>query len=52
MDLGTHEQYFWPFYKSYMADHGPSRLDCAFRFVNEHGYKAIFPEEDIFEHIP
>ena len=50
MDLGTHEQYFWPFYKNYMPDHA-ERLDCTFRFVTEHGYKAIFPEEDLFEQI-
>ncbi len=50
MDLATHEQYFWPFYKNYMPDHA-DRLDCAFRFVTERGYKAIFPEEDIFEQV-
>ncbi len=50
MDLATHEQYFWPFYKNYMPDH-PERLDGAFRFVTERGYKAIFPEEDIFERV-
>lgn len=50
MDLATHEQYFWPFYKNHMPDHA-ERLDCAFRFVTERGYKAIFPEEDIFEQV-
>ena len=50
MDLGTHEQYFWPFYKNYMPDHA-QRLDYTFRFVTEHGYKAIFPEEDIYEQV-
>lgn len=50
MDLATHEQYFWPFYKNYLPDHA-SRLDRAFRFVTEHGYKAVFPEEDVFEQV-
>lgn len=50
MDLATHEQYFWPFYKNYMPDHA-QRLDCAFRFVSERGYKAVFPEEDGFERV-
>ena len=50
MDLATHEQYFWPFYKNYLPDH-PNRLDQAFRFVTERGYKAILPEEDIFEQV-
>jgi len=50
MDLGTHEQYFWPFYKNYMPDYA-QRLDQSFRFVTDHGYKAIFPEEDPFEQV-
>lgn len=50
MDLATHEQYFWSFYKNYMADHA-KRLDETFRFVHEHGYKAIFPEEDPYEQV-
>jgi hypothetical protein len=50
MDLATHEQYFWPFYKNYMADHA-DRLECAFRFVTERGYKAVFPEEDVLERV-
>jgi hypothetical protein len=50
MDLATHEQYFWPFYKNYLPDH-TNRLEQTFRFVTERGYKAIFPEEDIFEQV-
>ncbi len=50
MDLATHEQYFWSFYKNYMPDHA-RRLDQTFRFVTEHGYKPIFPKEDIFEQV-
>lgn len=50
MDLGTHEQYFWPFYKNYMPDHA-QRLDRTFRFVTERGYRAIFPEDDVYEQV-
>ena len=41
MDLFTHEQYFWPFYRNYIPDH-PQRLDVAIRWVTEHGYKPVF----------
>ena len=41
VDLMTHEQYFWPFYKRYMPDHW-DRLDRAFAFVTERGYKPVF----------
>lgn len=41
VDLMTHEQYFWPFYKNYMPDHW-DRLETAFRFVTERGYKPVF----------
>jgi hypothetical protein len=44
MDLFTHEQYFWPFYKRYVPDH-PQRLDTAIRWVTEHGYKPVFFHE-------
>ncbi len=44
MDLFTHEQYFWPFYKRYLPDH-PQRLDAAIRWVTEHGYKPVFFHE-------
>jgi len=44
MDLFTHEQYFWPFYKNYIPDH-PQRLDTAIRWVTEHGYKPVFLHE-------
>lgn len=45
MNLGTHEQYFWPFYKNYMKDHW-DRLELVFRFMLEHNYQPILPEED------
>ncbi len=44
MDLFTHEQYFWPFYRNYIPDH-PQRLDVAIRWVTEHGYKPVFLDE-------
>ena len=44
MDLFTHEQYFWPFYKLYLPDHA-QRLDAAIRFVTERGYKPVFFDE-------
>ena len=44
MDLFTHEQYFWPFYTSYIPDHA-QRLDAAIRWVTEKGYKPVFFHE-------
>ena len=41
IDLMTHEQYFWPFYKNYLPDHW-DRLDHAFAFLTERGYKPVF----------
>ena len=45
MNVGTHEQYFWPFYKNYMKDHW-DRVELVLRFMQEHDYKPILPEED------
>ena len=44
MDLFTHEQYFWPFYRNYLPDH-PQRLDAALRWVTEQGYEPVFFHE-------
>jgi len=44
MDLFTHEQYFWPFYRNYVPDHA-ERLDTTIRWVTEHGYKPVFFHE-------
>jgi hypothetical protein len=44
MDLFTHEQYFFPFYRNYIPDHA-QRLDTAIRFVTEQGYKPVFLHE-------
>lgn len=48
MDLFTHEQYFWPFYRQYLPDH-PRRLETAIRWVTEHGYKPVFFHEGFLE---
>ena len=44
IDMFTHEQYFWPFYRNYLPDH-PQRLDAAIRFVTERGYEPVFLHE-------
>lgn len=44
MDLFTHEQYFWPFYRAYLPDHA-ERLDVTIRWVTEHGYEPVFFHE-------
>ncbi|NLF70730.1 MAG: hypothetical protein GX575_16990 [Candidatus Anammoximicrobium sp.] len=44
LDLFTHEQYFWPFYRNYIPDH-PQRLDATLRWVTERGYKPVFFHE-------
>ena len=41
IDLMTHEQYFWQFYKNYLPDHW-DRLDRAFTFLKEREYKPVF----------
>ena len=46
MDLFTHEQYFWPFYRNHIPDHA-ERLDTAIRWVTEHGYKPVFYHEGL-----
>jgi hypothetical protein len=46
MDLFTHEQYFWPFYSHFLADHA-KRLDVAIRWVTEHGYKPVLFHEGL-----
>jgi hypothetical protein len=46
MDLFTHEQYFWPFYRRYIPDH-PQRLDAAIRWVTDHGYRPVFFHEGL-----
>lgn len=44
MDIFTHEQYFWPFYHTYLPDH-PQRLETAIKWLTENGYKPVFFHE-------
>ncbi len=44
MDLFTHEQYFWPFYRRYIEDHA-QRLDAAIGWATEEGYEPVFFDE-------
>ncbi len=44
MDIFTHEQYFWPFYRNYIPDHS-ERLESAIRCVTEHGYRPVLFHE-------
>jgi hypothetical protein len=46
IDLLTHEQYFWPFYPNFIADHA-ERLDCALRMLSENGYQPVWIHEGI-----
>ncbi len=44
LDLMTHEQYFWPFYSAYLADH-PQRIETAIRWATDRGYEPVFLHE-------
>jgi hypothetical protein len=44
MDLTTHEQPTWPFWRGYLPDHG-KRIETAIHWVTEHGYKPVFFHE-------
>ncbi len=46
IDLFTHEQYFWDFYKNYIPDHA-ERLDAAIRWATENGYEPVFFHEGL-----
>ena len=46
MDLFTHEQYFWPFYRHHIPDH-VRRLDTAIGYVTGQGYKPVFYHEGL-----
>ena len=50
IDLLTHEQYFWPFYKGYLPDH-PQRMDAALRWVTEKGYEPVWLHEGLLGNI-
>jgi hypothetical protein len=44
IDLLTHEQYFWPFYKNYLPDCA-ERMDRAIGFIVQHGHKPVFLQD-------
>ena len=46
IDLLTHEQYFWPFYKNYLPDHA-HRVERAIEFVTRHGYEPVFLQDEL-----
>lgn len=46
MDLFTHEQYFWPFYRHFRPDHA-ERCEAAIRFCAQRGYRAVFLHEGL-----
>lgn len=48
LNLITHEQYTWPFYKRYIPDH-LERLGAALRIAVEHGYQPAWFHDDFCE---
>ncbi len=44
IDLLTHEQYFWPFYRNYLRDQ-PQRVEAAVRWAAEKGYEPVLFHE-------
>ncbi|ULB35579.1 MULTISPECIES: hypothetical protein [Proteiniphilum] len=46
MDIFTHEQYFWPFYNSYLPDHF-QRLEKTVQWLTEHNYKPVLWNDGI-----
>ncbi len=44
IDLMTHEQYFWPFYRAYLPDHR-ERIETAIRWAAERGCEPVFLHE-------
>jgi hypothetical protein len=46
MDLLTHEQYFWPFYRNYLPDH-PARMETAVRWATDNGYEPVLLHEGL-----
>lgn len=47
INIGGHEQYWWPFYKNFVPDIY-ERYATAFRFVLDRGYKPIWIEDGFF----
>jgi len=50
MDIITHEQYFWPFYKHYLPDHF-ERCMTAMAFCSEQGYQPDFFHEELIQKV-
>ncbi len=46
INLLSHEQYFWPFYRGYLPDCA-QRVEAAIRWTTEHGYEPCFFDEGI-----
>lgn len=46
IDILTHEQYFWPFYKAHLPDH-PLRVEKAIALVTSRGYEPVFLQEEM-----
>ncbi len=46
INIGTHEQYCYPFYAKYIPDHF-ERMETALRMVTEKGYKPVFFHEGL-----
>ncbi len=47
LNIGGHEQYWWPFYKNFVPDLY-ERYATAFRFVLEQGYRPIWINDGFF----
>ena len=48
IDLLTHEQYFWPFYRRYLPDHW-QRMERAIELVTQRGYQPTLLEHGLLE---
>lgn len=44
IDILTHEQYFWPFYRNYLPDHA-QRMDRALELVTRHGCAPVYLQD-------
>lgn len=46
INIGTHEQYCYPYYSNYIPDHF-ERMETALKIVTENGYKPVFFHEGL-----
>ena len=51
INIGGHEQYWWPFYKNFVPDIY-ERYATAFRFVLDRGYQPVWIEDGFFGGLP